>query len=57
VIQQAFRGDVDMRRYAPEVQILCAKLDISEPPWFDEEEVRERLGLDRPELDNSAEPR
>jgi hypothetical protein len=41
-IRLALRGDVDMRRYVPEVIALCEKLAIEEPPWFDEEEVRAR---------------
>jgi hypothetical protein len=47
-IRLALRGDVDMRRYVPEVIALCEKLAIEEPPWSDEEEVRERVALNRP---------
>jgi hypothetical protein len=47
MIRLALRGDVDMRRYVPEVMSLCAKLGIDEPPWFEDEEVRERVAVNR----------
>ena len=34
-----------MRRYVWEVMRLCAKLEIAEPPWFEDESVRERVAL------------
>ena len=49
IIRLALRGDVDMRRYVPEVMSLCARLDITEPPWMDGEAIRERVELNRPE--------
>jgi hypothetical protein len=49
IIRMALRGDIDMRRYVPEVMSLCARLDISEPPWMDDESIRERVELNRPE--------
>jgi hypothetical protein len=48
-IRIALRGDVDMRRYVPEVMSLCARLDIAEPPWMDDESIRERVDLNRAE--------
>jgi hypothetical protein len=42
IIRLELRGDVDMRRYVPEVMSLCARLDIKEPPWMDDEAIRER---------------
>ncbi len=51
MVRLALRGDVDMRRYVPEVMRLCAKLEIPEPPWFEDEAVRERVALNRPSLD------
>jgi hypothetical protein len=50
IVRLALRGDGDMRRYVPEVMRLCAKLGIAEPPWFDDEAVRERVALNRPNL-------
>ena len=47
IIRLALRGDVDMRRYVPEVMSLCARLDIYEPPWIDDEAIRERVELNR----------
>jgi hypothetical protein len=49
IIRLALRGDVDMRRYVPEVMSLCARLDIAEPPWMDDESIRERGELNRAE--------
>ena len=51
VIRMALRGDVDLRRYVPEVMLICAKLDISEPPWMQDEMVRERVELNRPGIE------
>ena len=48
IIRLAMRGDVDMRRYVPEVMSLCARLDIAEPPWMDDEAIRERVEANRP---------
>jgi hypothetical protein len=48
VIRLALRGDVDMRRYVPEVMGVCAKLNITEPPWMEDAEIRERVELNRP---------
>jgi hypothetical protein len=50
MVRLALRGDVDMRRYVPEVMRLCAKLGIDEPPWFEDEAVRERVAVNRPNL-------
>jgi hypothetical protein len=36
-----------MRRYVAEVMSLCAKLGIEEPPWFEDEEVRDRVAVNR----------
>ena len=47
IIRLALRGDVDMRRYVPEVMSLCARLEISEPPWMEDEAIRERVELNR----------
>ena len=49
VIRMALRGDIDMRRYVPEVMSLCARLEIAEPPWMEDESVRERVELNRPD--------
>ena len=54
VLRLALRGDVDLRRYVPEVMGICAKLGIKEPPWFDEESVRERVALNRPYFPQSS---
>ena len=51
VIRMALRGDIDLRRYVPEVMMICAKLDISEPPWMEEEGVRERVEVNRPAVE------
>jgi hypothetical protein len=47
MIRLALRGDVDMRRYVPEVMRLCARLGLVEPPWLDEPEVADRVALNR----------
>ena len=47
IIRLALRGDADMRRYVPEVMSLCARLDIKEPPWLDDEAIRERVEANR----------
>jgi hypothetical protein len=49
IIRLALRGDVDMARYVPEVMSLCARLDITEPPWMEDENIRERVELNRPQ--------
>jgi hypothetical protein len=49
IIRLALSGDVDMRRYVPVVMSLCARLDIHEPPWIDDEAIRERVALNRAE--------
>jgi hypothetical protein len=49
VIRLALRGDVDMRRYVPEVMWLCNKLGLPDPPWFEDEDVRERVSANRRE--------
>lgn len=49
IIRLALRGDVDMRRYVPEVLSLCARLEIAEPPWMDEDSVRARVQANREE--------
>lgn len=56
VIRLALRGDVGMRRYVPEVMDICAKLGISEPPWFDDESVRERVAFNRGDPPEIAKP-
>jgi hypothetical protein len=43
IIRLALRGDADMRRYVPEVMSLCARLNIKEPPWMDDESIRDRV--------------
>jgi hypothetical protein len=47
MIRLALRGDVDMRRYVPEVMSLCAKLGLPDPPWFKDEAVREHVETNR----------
>ena len=47
MIRLALRGDVDMRRYVPEVMSLCFKLGLPDPPWFEDEAVRERVAVNR----------
>ena len=51
VIRLALRGDVDLRRYVPEVMMICAKLDITEPPWMEDESVRARVEFNRPAVE------
>jgi hypothetical protein len=51
VIRMALRGDIDLRRYVPEVMMICAKLDISEPPWMEDESVRKRVEFNRSAVD------
>jgi len=46
-IRLALRGDVDMRLYVPEVMSLCFKLGLPDPPWFEDEAVRDRVAADR----------
>jgi hypothetical protein len=38
-----------MRRYVPEVLSLCARLEIAELPWLDEDSVRVRAQANREE--------
>jgi hypothetical protein len=47
MIRMALRGDVDMRRYAPEVMRLCARFGIVERPWLDDPGLAERVELNR----------
>lgn len=47
MIRLALRGDVDMRRYVPEVMRLCAKLGIAEPAWLEDDDVADRTALNR----------
>jgi hypothetical protein len=49
IIQYALRGDVEMWRYVPEVMSLYARLDIKEPPWMEDEAIRERVEMHRAE--------
>ncbi len=49
IIRMALRGDMDLRRYVPEVMRLCARLDITEPPWLDDPVIAERVALNREE--------
>ena len=50
IIRMALRGDVDLRRYVPEVMRLCARLRITEPPWLEEDaSIAERVALNRAE--------
>ena len=50
IIRMALRGDVDLRRYVPEVMRLCARLRITEPPWLeDDPAVADRVAINRPE--------
>ena len=53
-IRLAFRGDADMKRYVPEVMRVCALLDIDEPPWLEDEDVAERVALNRPQWPKRA---
>jgi hypothetical protein len=54
VLRLALRGDVDLRRYVPEVMGICSKLGIAEPPWFEDEAVRERVAANRPNFANPS---
>lgn len=47
IIRLALRGDANMKRYVPEVMRVCALLDIDEPPWLQDEDVAERVALNR----------
>lgn len=47
MVRLALRGDVDMRRYVPEVMSLCFKLGPPDPPWFEDESVRDRVESNR----------
>ena len=47
MVRMALRGDVEMRGYVPEVMSLCFKLGLPDPPWFEDEEVRERVAANR----------
>jgi hypothetical protein len=47
MVRLALRGDVDMRRYVPEVMSLCYKLGLPDPPWFEDEAVRDRVAANR----------
>jgi hypothetical protein len=47
MVRLALRGDVDMRRYVPEVMSLCLKLGLEDPPWFEDELVRDRVEANR----------
>jgi hypothetical protein len=46
-IRLALRGDVDMRKYVPEVMSVCVKLGLPDPPWFEDEAVRESVAANR----------
>ena len=46
-IRLALRGDVDMRRYVPEVMSVCIKLGLPDPPWFEDETVLDRVAANR----------
>jgi hypothetical protein len=48
MVRLALRCDVDMRRYVPEVMSLCHTLGLPDPPWFEDEVVRERVAANRP---------
>jgi hypothetical protein len=37
----------DVRRYVPEVMRICAKLQVEEPRWFDDPDVRDRVAANR----------
>jgi hypothetical protein len=41
---------MDMRRYVPEVMSLCYKLGLPDPPWFEDDAVRERVAMNRPHM-------
>jgi hypothetical protein len=46
-IRLALRGDHNMKVYLPEVLRVCALLDIDEPPWMEDEDVADRVALNR----------
>jgi hypothetical protein len=50
MIRLALRGDVDMHLYVPEVMSLCYKLGLPDPPWFEDDLVRERVEVNRPNM-------
>jgi hypothetical protein len=50
MVRLALRGDVDMRLYVPEVMSLCYKLGLPDPPWFEDDLVRERVEVNRPNI-------
>jgi hypothetical protein len=54
MIRLALRGDVDMRLYVPEVMSLCYKLGLPDPPWFEDDLVRERVEVNRPNMPLSS---
>jgi hypothetical protein len=56
IIRMGLRRDIDMRRYVPEVMSLCARLEIAEPPWMDEEQVRERVQAHRKKWPRAGKP-
>lgn len=37
----------DVRRYVPEIMRICAKLDVAEPGWFGDPDVRDRVAANR----------
>jgi hypothetical protein len=37
----------DVRRYVPEVMRICTKLQVEEPLWFDDADVRDRVAANR----------
>ena len=37
----------DVKRYVPEVMRICAKLQVDEPRWFDDPDVRDRVAANR----------
>jgi hypothetical protein len=47
IIRMALRGDVPMKRYVPEVMDVCAKLGIPEPPWMEDEDIADRVAVNR----------
>ena len=50
IVRMALRGDMDLRRYVPEVMRLCERLRISEPPWLDDDPtIAERVAQNRAE--------
>jgi hypothetical protein len=47
MIRLALRGDVAKRLYVPEVMSLCFKLGLPDPPWFEDDAVRDRVAANR----------